>query len=70
MLNPEILRAVIAEVTPGIGTILMPFSIAALTKYLPGSEIKGVPASLIIATSFPSRILLIKTLVLVFSENL
>ena len=67
--KPETLKAVIMEVTPGIGTICIPSAINSFTKYLPGSEIKGVPASLIIAISFPWCSCWISPEVLLFSEN-
>ncbi len=45
MENPLTDIAAVTAETPGIGTILILFSIHAFTIILPGSDISGVPAS-------------------------
>ena len=55
---------------PGIGEILISNFEASLIRRKPGSEISGVPASLIKPTSLPSLSLSIKRVNLVLSESL
>ena len=45
--------AVNAAHGPGIHTMLIPFDFAYLTKFSPGSQILGIPASLARAIDFP-----------------
>ena len=52
-LIPETLNAEVRDEGPGTGITGIFSSLAVRTKRKPGSEIKGVPASLIIAISFP-----------------
>ena len=56
MANPEADNAVIKALGPGIGTTSIPSFFAVETRTNPGSLIRGVPASLIRATCFPSLI--------------
>lgn len=51
--NPEMLNAVIRAVGPGIGISSISSSIALPMTTAPGSEIPGVPASVISATECP-----------------
>ena len=54
--KPETESAFTAAQQPGIPTMRIPASTAALISSFPGSEIQGVPASVITATFFPSCI--------------
>ena len=49
--SPELTKAVKTAEAPGIASTLDPISIAFLTSLYAGSEIAGVPASVITATS-------------------
>lgn len=53
MSSPDAIIALIAAHAPGIGIILILFSIAHFTISAPGSEIPGVPASETRAMFFP-----------------
>ena len=68
--KPETHNAAITDVAPGIGEMHISFAIASETRYLPGSETRGVPASLINAIFSPSFNFWIKSKDLLFSENL
>ena len=52
--NPELTKAAKTADGPGTASTLEPISIAFLTNLYAGSEIAGVPASVITATSLPS----------------
>jgi len=49
----ETLKAAVRAQAPGTGTTRIPFSRAAETRRYPGSEILGVPASVVSATLAP-----------------
>ena len=51
--KPEIDSALTAAQQPGTPTTRMPFSTAARMSSLPGSEMQGVPASVMTAMSLP-----------------
>ena len=51
--SPDTARAAITALGPGIGSIRIPASIAALISRCPGSDIVGVPASDTSATLSP-----------------
>lgn len=53
--SPEAANAARIADGPGTGTTAKPSSIAALTTRYPGSETRGVPASLTRATDSPAR---------------
>ena len=63
-------RAFTAAQQPGTPITGMPASTAARISSLPGSEMQGVPASVITATLLPESISLMKYLALPYSLNL
>ena len=58
--NPEPTKATVNAVAPGNTSISILFSIACFIKSSPGSDIPGIPASLIKAIFSPSNNLFIK----------
>src|SRR5688572_10515403 len=52
--NPDATAAVIAALTPGIGSIGIAADTHASTSSTPGSEIPGVPASVTSAIDWPA----------------
>ena len=59
MSNPDVIKAFISAQAPGIGIISILFCMASFTITSPGSEIAGVPASVIRAIFSPFNNLLI-----------
>ena len=59
-LKPETDKAAVTDEGPGKGLIFIPREMASFTNKSPGSDIKGVPASLTSAKSLPSSSKLIK----------
>ena len=68
--NPEMDSAVTAAQQPGTPTTRMPASTAARISSLPGSDMQGVPASVMTATDFPASISPMKYFALPYSLNL
>ena len=62
--RPERVRAVMQAAGPGRLLTLIPYSMHIATRVSPGSEIQGVPASVIRAMFCPSRILAIRVFAL------
>ncbi len=52
--KPDAVRAASSAEAPGTGMILTPMDSAARTRRKPGSEIRGVPESLTMATLPPA----------------
>ena len=68
--KPDTESAVTAAQQPGMPLTFMPASTAAFISSLPGSEMQGVPASVITATLFPESISFMKYEALPCSLNL